>query len=259
MRPSAITHSILVRLYQRAGYEDDAAEAVAQLYQHHGIERPMGGERCKTLGKKVWGVKSPTNHCRMPPCGSPPHGFSMPRDRAESNWSGNSWETAPLPGHESEQSGCSTPMSGAVFLPFEAMRQCQMQHAMHGPLPGSFMGSTPHSNDQFGFPVPFLASSPTQSCDVNNFNSPGQPAYPQWQYGCTMPAPFACAPAPQAGAPEVAYPCHGMVQPFAVMPVPMAPPFSVACAPVPQPNATYEGWGPECSMHVAQVSLPCCT
>merc|ERR1719409_1347331 len=71
MRPSAITHSILIRLYQRAGYEDDAAEAVAQLYQHHGIERPMGGERCKTLGKKTWGLKSPANQCKSSPCASP--------------------------------------------------------------------------------------------------------------------------------------------------------------------------------------------
>jgi len=49
MRPSAITHSILVRLYQRAGYEDSASasNAVAELYQHHGIERPNGSERNK--------------------------------------------------------------------------------------------------------------------------------------------------------------------------------------------------------------------
>merc|ERR1712217_226590 len=31
MQPSTITHSILVRLHQRAGYQDNAAEAVAQL------------------------------------------------------------------------------------------------------------------------------------------------------------------------------------------------------------------------------------
>jgi pentatricopeptide repeat domain-containing protein 1 len=40
MKPSTITHSILVRLYQCRGYKGDCYEAVAQLYQHHGLERP---------------------------------------------------------------------------------------------------------------------------------------------------------------------------------------------------------------------------
>jgi pentatricopeptide repeat protein len=40
MAPSTITHSILVRLYQRSGYLDQALEAVAQLYEHHGVPRP---------------------------------------------------------------------------------------------------------------------------------------------------------------------------------------------------------------------------
>jgi len=47
LRPSAITHSILARLYQRAGY-DDAPGSIAQLYQQHGIERPSGGDRGRT-------------------------------------------------------------------------------------------------------------------------------------------------------------------------------------------------------------------
>jgi pentatricopeptide repeat protein len=42
MKPSSITHSILVRLYQRNGYKGDCFDAVAQLYQHHGLERPNG-------------------------------------------------------------------------------------------------------------------------------------------------------------------------------------------------------------------------
>merc|ERR1712137_828489 len=40
MKPSSMTHSILVRLYQRNGYKGDAFDAVAQLYQHHGLEKP---------------------------------------------------------------------------------------------------------------------------------------------------------------------------------------------------------------------------
>lgn len=42
MRPSSITHSILVRLHQRNSFKGDAVDAVAKLYQHHGLERPQG-------------------------------------------------------------------------------------------------------------------------------------------------------------------------------------------------------------------------
>lgn len=45
MRPSSITHSIFLRLYQRNGYKGNASDAVAQLYQHHGLERPHGLEK----------------------------------------------------------------------------------------------------------------------------------------------------------------------------------------------------------------------
>jgi len=40
MKPSSITHSILVRLYQRNGYKGDAHDAVAMLFQHHGLDKP---------------------------------------------------------------------------------------------------------------------------------------------------------------------------------------------------------------------------
>merc|ERR1719262_313885 len=69
MRPSTITHSILARLYQRAGYEEDASEAVAQLYQHHKIERPQNGDRSKGAGRR--GQRSPNSS----PQGSPLSGF----------------------------------------------------------------------------------------------------------------------------------------------------------------------------------------
>jgi len=45
MKPSSITHSIFLRLYQRNGYKGNASDAVAQLYQHHGLERPYGLEK----------------------------------------------------------------------------------------------------------------------------------------------------------------------------------------------------------------------
>jgi len=53
MRPSSITHSIFLRLYQRNGYKGNASDAVAQLYQHHGLERPQGLSRGRgSKGKK---------------------------------------------------------------------------------------------------------------------------------------------------------------------------------------------------------------
>jgi len=40
VQPSAISHGILTRLYQKSGGVSDACEAVAQLYLHHGLSRP---------------------------------------------------------------------------------------------------------------------------------------------------------------------------------------------------------------------------
>merc|ERR1719247_2150850 len=88
MRPSAITHSILARLYQRAGYEDDATEAVAQLYMHHGIERPMGGDRGKGAGRR--GQRSPGGRSEpnASPIGSPSAmGYGARHQRSDSCWS----------------------------------------------------------------------------------------------------------------------------------------------------------------------------
>jgi pentatricopeptide repeat protein len=45
MKPSSITHSIFMRLYQRNGYKGNASDAVAQLYAHHGLERPTSTDK----------------------------------------------------------------------------------------------------------------------------------------------------------------------------------------------------------------------
>lgn len=59
MMPSSITHSIMVRLYQRNGYKGDAFEAVAQLYEHHGLDRPSASSERQKGGRR--GKK---NHAR---------------------------------------------------------------------------------------------------------------------------------------------------------------------------------------------------
>merc|ERR1712054_564706 len=43
--PSPITHSILVKLYKCSGYGQQSPEAVAVLYQHHGLQPPVVGLR----------------------------------------------------------------------------------------------------------------------------------------------------------------------------------------------------------------------
>merc|ERR1719291_1578396 len=70
LRPSAITHSILARLYQRAGY-DDASAAIAQLYQHHGIERPSGGDRKGSRARSPRGARTGDDGRAPSPFGPP--------------------------------------------------------------------------------------------------------------------------------------------------------------------------------------------
>jgi len=67
MKPSSISHSILVRLYQRNGYKADAVDAVAQLYQHHGIDRPSAGsERSGKSGRRGDKQRNQTNAANIP-------------------------------------------------------------------------------------------------------------------------------------------------------------------------------------------------
>merc|ERR1719159_2241569 len=56
-RPSPITHSILVKLYKCAGYGVQSPEAVAVLYQQHGLHPPVvGGRRRRHSGRAEKGL-----------------------------------------------------------------------------------------------------------------------------------------------------------------------------------------------------------
>jgi len=148
MRPSAITHSILARLYQRAGYEEDASEAVAQLYQHHGIERPIGGDRSRTNGRRNQN-QNQRGHFGQgagSPTASPMSGYGM---------SHNNFMT----GYESytDQSGASTPcgspyhawgQGNGSLLPMDAM------YAQAPPFPGMSGSTTPHASSMSGASTP---------------------------------------------------------------------------------------------------------
>merc|ERR1712137_514042 len=256
MRPSAITHSILVRLYQRAGYEEDATEAVAQLYQHHGIDRPNANDRGKSLAKKTWGsTKSPPGSAGRPgghqsPVASPSasqHSFPDHRDRSDT-WSVGSWGDAPsvpsLPtfgesGVSAEPSAANTPMgspvahgNGGVYLPLEALRPCQVQ-TMPGPVAGTYVTATPthcmpdqHQITAFGMPAsPCVQPVGSPMACVAH-------AIPTWQVA-TAPH-FACGIQIQNGSLTPCTPVQGQsmgdgtlhfagMQPQAVMQMQMQP------------------------------------
>jgi pentatricopeptide repeat protein len=173
MRPSTITHSILARLYQRAGYEEDATEAVAQLYQNHGLERPIGGDRGKAFGRR-WNTRSSPgggagrgghrngNPSPMSsPSSSVTSGLGFRREESLGGFSDGSWTPTawgpmpPMPGFgeaaglSAELSAPSTPMgspmgspahSGGPFLPAEALRGMCVP-----PMPGCGGQDTPYS------------------------------------------------------------------------------------------------------------------
>lgn len=162
MKPSAITHSILVRLYKKAGYDQQAVEAVAQLYQHHGLDKPFANA---DRGGRGLGRRD-----RDKGRGSPNNGFRGRQYRGP--WSQDDTDgppESPMPlehyGHEwgtpgsSFHEGDGTPM-GSPFLPIEAVRSPGGMH-MLPPFPGSGPGtpgsctpgsSTPGSSWNFGVP-----------------------------------------------------------------------------------------------------------
>eukprot|EP00437_Effrenium_voratum_P009256 CAMPEP_0181428854 /NCGR_PEP_ID=MMETSP1110-20121109/16897_1 /TAXON_ID=174948 /ORGANISM="Symbiodinium sp., Strain CCMP421" /LENGTH=529 /DNA_ID=CAMNT_0023552101 /DNA_START=52 /DNA_END=1641 /DNA_ORIENTATION=+ len=72
MKPSSITHSIFLRLYQRNGYKGNAMDAVAQLYQHHGLEKPSGTveKASKAAARRENRARAPQDRNAAKPNGS---------------------------------------------------------------------------------------------------------------------------------------------------------------------------------------------
>jgi len=162
MRPSAITHSILARLYQRAGYEDDASEAVAQLYAHHGIERPTGGDRGKGMGRRNTNHRSPG----ASPTASPMSGFGRGAwSERHDNACWGAWSDASGYDAYTDPSAASTPCGSphhsfgqqdhGAFLPLDAMR------GMPPPFPGMAGSETPYGSS--GTPMGSYHASPCMS------------------------------------------------------------------------------------------------
>lgn len=281
MRPSAITHSILARLYQRAGYEEDATEAVAQLYRHHGIERPSGGDRPKASGRRGrGGGGGPDGSPHGSPHGSPVTGFG--HQRSDSVWSAWS-ETHSNFGYDAytdpTASGASTPHGSPVptqntgmFLPLDAMR------GIPPPLPGMGGSDTPHSGSCRAMTPASgtFQSSPCMSpagveqqqqqpgqllavpASPATMGAQGMPALPPWpftpQNGQETAAPQFFVQQPSPAQPQMA-PMQGWASPMgssdAAFPMPVSPPHDMAFVQCqgasctqPQVPAYFENWAP---------------
>jgi len=238
MRPSTITHSILARLHQRAGYEDDASARVAQLYQHHGVEPPSGSDRGGRGGARRWSQQSPggrvSERSNQSPMGSPgmaqatTTGLGLHGEVEGAVW-GGAW------GHGFDGSNASAPstpltgslqgspaQSGGLFLPFDALRGSPVP-----PLPGTLdgspysqascspMGSMPPSPWNGAF-TPMGSMPPTpanQQQQQQFFSAPASPQsmqpgfgvvagpYAAFPDGTTCPGPAPPMPAPTQPAP----------------------------------------------------------
>jgi len=179
MRPSAITHSILSRLYQRAGYEEDASEAVSQLYAHHGIERPAAGDRGKGVGRhNGHHHRSPHGSRGATPTASPMSGYGMNHDNAWNSWGNTGYDLPYCGSHSGASTPCGSPMqhteSNGLFLPLDAMR------GMPPPLPG--MGGS-----EYGTPMSGSYNSFNGSPYMSPTASPGHMQMMAAQGGQAMP------------------------------------------------------------------------
>jgi len=217
MRPSAITHSILVRLYQRAGYEEEAGEAVAQLYAHHKIDRPQNGDRSKSVGKKGWNQKSPpgsgNRSCQQSPLGSPMASQQvLPGHRSDGSWGMGSWGDAPavpmlpqLPNFgelSADPSAPSTPLGSPMNNPM-AGGGAYMSYGTAPPMPGpgvpvngTYCTASPsHCMDQHHAPMGSFSmppGSPHAACMQPPIGAPAVqaqpvPHLPPWPFGCNGP------------------------------------------------------------------------
>jgi len=260
MRPSTITHSILARLYQRAGYEEDASEAVAQLYAHHGIERPSGGDRSKGGGRRNYGPRSPgvrhSNDLTASPHKSPTAGLgrrgsaSSHQERTDNCWNG--WnEPQPFCGYDNfvDPSAPSTPMSSpghqtgcaanGLFLPLDGMQGVPPLPSMSGsdtPYSNSCKGLTPMNSSFHGS----VAGSPCMSQHMPQQGMEQHSRVPPWPFANNMPGAH----------------MDGQQSPF---PMPISPPHDLAYSSVPtapgHQQVFFENWAQDGQQQVMGMPM----
>lgn len=200
MKPSSITHSILARLHQTAGFGDDASEAIAALYQYHGLERPAS----KTWSRRGAGMTNSSNSMT---------GFD----------------------HRSMSSAQSMQMGYGQQMSFAA--QPSMSPVIPAP-PQASPGWNP-SNGLY-LPIEELQPlrMPQAACDASPFScSPMLPSSMFAQTGCVPQSPFLmfnCGSSPSACSMSMPMGAQQIYGGQAGMPLPPLPPFVVGNLVAPQ-------------------------
>mmetsp|Transcript_39272 Transcript_39272/g.108245 ORF Transcript_39272/g.108245 Transcript_39272/m.108245 type:complete len:663 (-) Transcript_39272:197-2185(-) len=172
MTPSQITHGILVRLHQRSGYAWRSLGAVAQLYQHHGLERPSqitergrgsrrGGEKAR---RGATGASGCSDH------GGNRDGSGGCHQGGEGGGSGNKGATSGQShsGHDMHRSngagGCS------VGLDFQAARSENVEAgARAGPLGISLAATTAEPSAVVAHPAAASAAADVEAAYFGGF------------------------------------------------------------------------------------------
>lgn len=261
MQPSAITHSILARLYQRAGYQDDAIEAVAHLYQQHGLDRPNFSDRGGKGSGKRCNQRSPNsrtgdrygNHsATQSPIASPASSVASGFDAAWAPFR-NMPQMPGFDGHSAVSSAATTPMGSPQHThgqPSFGMDAARGQFVP--PLPGTAPQLSPYGQATgSAAPMFFMGQHGTpQQCMDQQFGFGMQQQQGGYSAAQQLPPwPFQCGstvPAPPPHAPSAG---------DAVMQQMMSVPMNCAAPPPPptqmpgvigqpqqQQQAYFEGW-----------------
>uniref|UniRef100_A0A7S4QPU8 PROP1-like PPR domain-containing protein n=1 Tax=Alexandrium monilatum TaxID=311494 RepID=A0A7S4QPU8_9DINO len=253
MRPSTITHSILSKLYQHAGYED-SAEMVANLYSHHGIERPSGKGFSRRYNPRSPG-RGGERSANQSPLGSPSAASTTSTlglgGFGEGGWAALGGIPA-MPGADSERSAPSTPLrspiqgtassAAAPYLPLESLRGLPFVPPLPGTAgpsgsPFSLASCTPAGSiPPASFPGSLAGSlvgspcgSPQASMDQQGFHVPPSPH--TMPAACGQVGAFMGATMPGVGPPQLPpwpftcgaplqSPCPGMTMPTMPSPLP---------------------------------------
>lgn len=187
-RPSAITHGILVKLYKGAGYGQQSSEAVAVLYQHHGLQPPVVCSQRRGRREKLIHSKPKVDFVERRPSGSSQ--FSTSEFSASNSGSGQQSFNCPVP----SQQFCTTPMGSMSCANPEPVGGC-----MQGAMPGAVSGSA-------GGPLPVEVQSMIHNLPEHMRNGPlvisGPYPVPASQVDCRTPSDptpasyAACNPSP---------------------------------------------------------------
>jgi len=167
MRPSSITHSIVARLYQRAGFEENTVEAVAVLYQYHGLEAPSS----KSLWRRNGSWRNASDSTAAGGSGitfSNHHGRSGTSVPMSGEWGG----VPTLPGYQEcpSSTDCST-----TAMPCNMVQQSRPDFTNPPYLPIEMVGGMMHAFQSFDSHSNLcnvnVAGCPAATCDVT-FGNP---------------------------------------------------------------------------------------